>query len=312
MVRGRQGGLGVGFGLAAAALLLGAAACASPADGPLVDEREARDGADTDADEVSTTSELAADVTDAPTTTVPADAPSYTIGTCVDWDPATAADPARPGGFAVVACDQPHRGETVGPTAGGDTPGHLYPSADALIALGAQSCSRQAEKYLGEELDSEGRFVAVAMPPSHDLWERGYRTLECVLAARSDASSQQLTGSARGAPQWWTFVPGDCVAYPPEAPEPLALVPCDQPHVLEIAGPVALDDPDYDLESVEAIETCLDMATGYLGHLPDPPWFAPMIGPDSSDWARGNHTAYCALVQFDEDVHVAVVSSPAP
>jgi hypothetical protein len=311
VVRGRERGLGVGFRLAAAALLLGAAACASPADGPLGDEREARDGADADAHEVSTTNELAADATDAPTT-VPPDAPRYTIGTCVDWDPATATDPARPGGFGVVACEQPHRGETVGPTAGSDTPGHLYPSSDALVALAAQSCTRQAQKYLGEELDDEGRFVVVAMPPSHDLWERGYRTLECVLASRSDAPSQLLTGSSRGAPQWWTFVPGDCVAYQPEVTEPMTLVPCDQPHRLEIAGSVVLDDPHYDLTSDEAIETCFDIATDYLGHFPDPPWFAPMTGARPSDWASGDHTAYCALVQFDESDGVAVVSSPAP
>jgi hypothetical protein len=214
----------------------------------------------------------------------------------------------------VVGCDQPHRGETIGPTEGPDTPGNFYPSADALFAVAGRSCARQAEKYLGDELDDEGRFVLTAMPPSHDLWQRGYTTVECVLASRSEAASQLLTGSARGAPQWWTFAAGDCVALPPDVPEPLALVACDQPHLVEIAGPVTVDDPDYDYTSLEAIETCLDLATGYLGHLPDPPWFAPMLGPDSSEWADGNHTAYCALVQYDEtgDGDPAVVASPAP
>jgi hypothetical protein len=294
--------------LALTALLLGAAACASPADGPLGDESEA-----SDADPASTTTEPAEPATDAPTT-VPPDAPRYTIGTCVAWDPATAGDPARPGGFAVVGCDEPHRGETIGPTVGTDTPGHFYPSPDALIALAAQSCTRQAEKYLGEELDEEGRFVAVAMPPSHDLWERGYRTLECVLASRSDAPSQLLTGSARGAPQWWTYAPGDCVPLPPEASEPLGLVACDQPHVLEIAGSVALDDPDVDPGSAESLETCLAVAREYLGHIPDPPWIAVLFGPKPSEWAAGHHTGYCALLQLPEgDEHEPVVlTSPAP
>jgi Septum formation len=310
VVRGRGGGVGVG--LAAAALLLpllGAGACASPADGPLGEESEA---AESDADPTST--EPAVPSTDGPATTVPPDAPRYAIGTCVDWDPATADDPARPGGFAVVECDQPHRGETVGPSPGLDTPGHLYPAPDALIGAATRSCVRQAEKYLGDALDDEGRFVLTAMPPSHELWESGYRTVECVLASRSEAPSQLLTGSARGAPQWWAFAAGDCLAFPPEAPEPLAVVACDQPHQAEIAGTVALEDQDYDPTSVEAIEACLDVAIAYLGHIPEPPWLAPMIGPEPEEWADGQHNAYCALIRFDdeEDDEPAVVSGPAP
>jgi hypothetical protein len=299
----------------AACLLAGAAACASPADGPLGDDREAGSGAGRDhagapdADEASTTVEP---VSDAPTTEPP-DAPHYTIGTCVDWDPATAADPARPGGFAVVACDQPHRGETVGPAAELDTPGHLYPAADALVDAATRSCVRQAEKYLGGELVEDGPFLLTAMPPAHDLWAHGYHTVECVVASRSAAPSQLITGSARGAPQWWAFAPGDCLAFPPTGPEPVGVVPCDQPHEAEIAGAIPLDDGNADPESAEAIMACLDVATDYLGHVPEPPWLVPVLGPDGQEWAAGLRTAYCALVQYEDgdDGEPVVVSAPA-
>jgi hypothetical protein len=298
--------------LAVAALLVAAAACASEADGPLGDDGAAGarggGGREITADQVSTT----ADPAPGAPTTEPPDAPHYAIGTCVDWDPATAGDPARPGGFAVVACDQPHRGETVGPAADLDTPGHLYPAPDALVDAATRSCVRQAEKYLGDELVDDGPFLLTAMPPTHELWDRGVHTVECVVASRSPAPSQLITGSARGGPQWWVFAPGDCLAFPPTGPDPLGIVPCDQPHEAEIAGTVTLEDRNYDPESAEAIEACLDVATGYLGHVPDPPWLVPMLGPDGQEWADGLRTAYCALVQYDAgDDEPVVVSAPA-
>jgi hypothetical protein len=225
----------------------------------------------------------------------------YEVGDCVTWDPT--------GPFAVtdvVACTEPHRIQISGSVAAPDQDG--YPTFDQWTTIIDETCAASAAALLGAPLDPDGRLHIEAIQPQPEGWSEGDRVVWCGLGTWGETvdPASLLHEDARSADQAYHFEAGQCVAYPPAA-QAMMVVPCTQPHQMEIIGridytdqaQVPLDEPDV---------RCHDVAVAYLGGEPQAPWAYSDEGLSPESWASGRRFSHCFVGQWSPDGSLSPVS----
>ena len=104
------------------------------------------------------------------------------LGDCTDQIPEGVTLTVR-----VLPCDQPHEGEVY---ATFELSGDDYPGAGEIERLALGGCQREAVAALPP--DDKTLYDLVYLAPSAQTWDRGDRTVSCVL---SDPTGKPLVGS---------------------------------------------------------------------------------------------------------------------
>ena len=247
------------------------------------------------------------DASDDETTTTRTDRLStqeYDVGDCVTWD-LTAAGSVEGQSTRVVPCTQPHRIQMSAKDSFPDQA--LYPSDLQWDAFYKDVCGAHASVLLGGPLDPYGRLNPTAMRPTPDGWSVGDRAVWCGLSLkRADGVMELTTEDMRGADQWDRFEVGQCVVYPPEAPA-REVVPCTQPHHIEVTGRVDYTD-QVQPAAGEADPRCTGLGEAYVGGPAPAPWAYGGEGVAPESWAAGRRFAHCFVAQWNPDGTNAVVS----
>lgn len=231
----------------------------------------------------------------------------YEPGDCVTWD--INENPRQP---IVVACAEPHRiqiTEEVAPPSGLD-----FPSDEEWRNHLVTVCTDAAERFLGQPLDPAGRLDPHVLHPTPEGWAEGDRTTWCAItsALGVDVSAEPLAEDARTTDQAHRFATGACIAYPPVV-DLLAVVPCTEPHHVEVVGQIDLSDregppPDDD---PELHEQCASQVRAYLGTDPVPPWQPGKEPMAPESWAAGTRIIHCFVGQWDANDQLIVVTTSA-
>jgi hypothetical protein len=242
---------------------------------------------------------------------------SFRSGDCLVWDgPAPGPQPD------VVPCTQPHFLEITAGVKLDDlrTP---FPSPADWAQIVSERCLPPAETHIGAKLDPAGRFSPGGLSPSETSWRRGDRLLWCAIQAGWTEHTvaagvavanrpTALTGPARGQPQFWVYLPGDCLGATSPAP-----VPCTQPHQLEVVGETTLPErpsvpaaEDHAAWQALVGETCEKQVRSYLGAAPAAPWATGWRAITPGSWAAGKRNVTCAVGSSTADGW-ATVSVPA-
>lgn len=205
----------------------------------------------------------------------------------------------------VVACDEPHLGETFATVDYAAKTGGSFPGNPALARFAAERCAPEMEAFVdGDPLDSG--FDLTAITPNEDGWEAGDRTIECTLV-RLDG--KPAPGSAEGvgrvAPEGLVSLlyatEGDCV----DLSEWVAFgLPreCAEPHDLEVFAVLTSPaEPGAPYPSEEEMATyAFQSCAGAFQQRVDPSsssdlGFAPVAFPLPYTWALGHRSFVCGL-----------------
>lgn len=245
---------------------------------------------------------------------------SYESGQCIMWDEAPGAEAIT----EVVACDELHRIQLTELLPVPETPDGSYPDDAVWDGLQQGECVEVADRFLGRPLSEDGRFYAVLLLPSEADWIRGQETnLWCGITIQrldgsgSDDPDQQVTSEdALVAGQSFAYPPGTCVAYATGDPTVTAfgVVPCTEPHHVEIAGQIDVSHLAAAPTGADALaitRACEPVLAGHFGSLPRP-WVPTngWLGP--RDWDAGMRTIDCFAAQLDPADNYLTVSEPAP
>jgi hypothetical protein len=262
---------------------------------------EASDGSTT-----STTFDLAARV--------------YRPGDCVRWDQSTDAPETRV--TRVVPCDEPHLIEMTGRAV---MPVRKdYPTDDEwnrIIDDG--ECGQQAAAYLDGEIDPYGRFMVGAIKPTFESWIYGDREMWCGVQVRSfDAHFDpnvfdSFTGAVRSQPQWYVHPAGTCLAGDAATRTTTGRVPCNEPHIYEVAGDVdagkAFSTPpaaDSSLWNTKLIPACTTAAKAAFGGRIPAGVEVTADSIDPASWRTGQRRAECDIARYDADRNPVVLTAP--
>ena len=245
-------------------------------------------------------------------------------GTCLTW---SVDDADRVASFDTVDCGQPHRFEVAAridlseqPGFGSGTP---LPDSAALAPVGTEQCLPLIASYAGREVDPEGRFTGLVVPPSQAGWDNGDHSVLCGIAASElDGRSALSTGLFAEADQHRRWEPGTCLGFTAEG-LPGAPVPCSEDHSIEIVadidvswifpeGPVP---PEPRVQSELTAEACLEAGIAYLGDaeaLRRSTLISTLVHPISElSWRTGSRTVNCGLMKSAEPGPFAVLRGSA-
>lgn len=221
-------------------------------------------------------------------------------GSCLTWQP---EPPQRP---AFVQCSTPHLFEVVNSVEGdGDQ----------------ESCAVSGRRYLGTRYDPNGRF-AYGLLRSVGPEGSGGRISLCGLQLPGP-NGQQLPfrGLVAEQDQSRVWAPGTCLGADMKGGQTgLVPVDCDEPHSVEVVGPIDLGAHFHDAAAPSDAEqeavlrpACVTMAAAYLApktlsstdltlnHRP--------IGPAS--WAAGSRQVLCSLAPRTPGPMTGSIKAPA-
>ncbi|MFC4754497.1 septum formation family protein [Dietzia aurantiaca] len=250
---------------------------------------------------------------------------SATAGTCLTWS-VDAADQVS--SFDTVDCAQPHRFEVAAridlsevPGFGDDQP--LPDSAD-LAPVGTDRCLPLVTEYAGgREVDPEGRFTGLVVPPSQEGWDKGDHSVLCgVAASELDGRSALSTGLFAEADQHRRWEPGTCLGFTAEG-LPGAPIPCAEDHSIEIVSdldvsgifPEGPTPPEPSVQSELTAQACLDAGIAYFGDgeaLRRSTLISTLVNPISEvSWLTGSRTVNCGLMRSADPGPFAVLRGSA-
>lgn len=253
--------------------------------------------------------------------------PAYaeaTPGTCLTWS-IDAADQVT--SFTAVDCAEPHRFEVAARIPLSDIPGFgdgaPLPDAAALAPVGSDRCLPLIADYAGRDVDPEGRFTGLVVPPSQEGWDKGDHSVLCgVAASELDGRSTLSTGVFAQADQHRRWEPRTCLGFTAEG-LPGAPIPCAQDHSIEIVadidvtgifpeGPVP---PEPRVQSELTAEACLQAGIAYFGDteaLRRSTLISTLVNPISeASWLTGSRIVNCGLMKSADPGPFAVLRGPA-
>ena len=254
--------------------------------------------------------------------------PAYagaTPGTCLTWS-IDAADEVS--AFDTVNCAEPHRLEVAARIDLSDQPGFgdgaSLPDTTALAPIGTEQCLPLVTEYAGgREVDPDGRFTGLVVPPSQAGWDKGDHSVLCGIAASElDGRSALSTGIFAEADQHRRWEPGTCLGFTAEG-RPGAPVPCAEDHSIEIVsdldvsgifpeGPVP---PEPRVQSELTAEACLQAGIAYFGDgeaLRRSTLISTLVNPISEiSWLTGSRTVNCGLMKSADPGPFAVLRGSA-
>jgi hypothetical protein len=246
-------------------------------------------------------------------------------GTCLTWS-LDAAD--RVTSFDTVDCAEPHRFEVAARIDLSEVPGFgegaPLPVSAELAPVGTERClpliSRHAD---GREVDPDGRFTGLVVPPSEEGWDKGDRSVLCgVAAAELDGRSALSTGTFAEADQHRRWDPGTCLGFTDEG-LPGATTPCSEDHSIEIVADVDVSavfpegpvPPDPRQQSELTADACREAGVAYLGDaeaLRRTTLISTLVNPISEvSWQTGSRTVNCGLMKAAEPGPFAVLRGSA-
>ena len=245
-------------------------------------------------------------------------------GTCLTW---SVDDADRVASFDTVDCTQPHRFEVAARIDLSEQPGFgsgaPLPNSAALAPVGAEQCLPLISSYAGREVDPEGRFTGLVVPPSQAGWDKGDHSVLCgVAASELDGRSALSTGIFAESDQHRRWDLGTCLGFTAEG-LPGAPVPCSEDHSIEIVadidvsgmfpeGPVP---PEPRVQSELTAEACLEAGIAYLGDaeaLRRSTLISTLVHPISElSWLTGSRTINCGLMKSAEPGPFAVLRGSA-
>lgn len=232
-------------------------------------------------------------------------------GTCLTW---SIDEADRVASFDTVDCAEPHRFEVAARIDLSDQPGFgpdsPLPDSDALAPVGTEQCLPLVSAYAGgREVDPDGRFTGLVVPPSQAGWDKGDHSVLCgIAAAELDGRSALSTGIFADADQHRRWDPGTCLGFTAEG-LPGAPVPCSGDHSIEIVsevdvtgvfpeGPVP---PEPRVQSELTAEACLQAGIAYLGDaeaLRQSTLISTLVNPISDiSWRTGSRMVNCGLMK---------------
>lgn len=245
-------------------------------------------------------------------------------GTCLTWS-MDASDQVT--SFTAIDCAQPHRFEVAARIPLSDLPGFgdgtPLPTNEKLAPVGTEQCLPAISRYAGREVDPDGRFTGLVVPPSQAGWDKGDHSVLCGIAASElDGRSALSTGIFAESDQHRRWEPGTCLGFTAEG-LPGAPIPCEQDHSIEIVsdldvtgifpeGPVP---PEPRVQSELTAEACLQAGIGYFGTdeaLRQSTLISTLVNPISEiSWRTGSRTVNCGLMKAAEPGPFAVLRGPA-
>ncbi|EFV13549.2 septum formation family protein [Segniliparus rugosus] len=227
-----------------------------------------------------------------------------------------AAGPSgRPG--AVVDCKHEHVFELAASINLNDYPGSAftssaYPDQKRIAAWNQQLCEPAVSAYLGERLDSLGRFKVGSLLSGEKAWARGEHVLRCGLEMPGGSHKLLVfTGKVADQDQSLTYDTGVCVGA--ERNMPTDPVDCSQPHAFEIVGQADLaaqfpgradaNPPSEDEQNDKLKDLCEKAAESYLGnadHLRDTTLDVNWTILKPQSWLVGSRKAVCFLAKHND------------
>jgi hypothetical protein len=234
---------------------------------------------------------------------------AYDKGDCATWDQDVPDAPAT-----LVKCAKPHLIELVAPE---HVPAsfHRYPTPPEWDLIDASVCAPVVESYLGSKLDPDGRYHASSIAPTEVGWSQGDRDLACGIILRGDSHRLvPFTGKVDPAAQYQAMAPGTCLPNG-DAGRLGDAVPCNQPHVIEVAGAVDLTGSIDHAPSADEMRRLVDadcerVATAYLGRAPSGGIQSGWFDIDAASWAAGHRITECTLGQYGGDNVPVVLNAP--
>ena len=173
------------------------------------------------------------------------------------------------------------------------------------------------------EVDPDGRFTGLVVPPSQAGWDKGDHSVLCGIAASElDGRSALSTGVFAESDQHRRWESGTCLGFTAEG-LPGAPIPCEQDHSIEIVsdldvtgifaeGPVP---PEPRVQSELTAEACLQAGISYFGTdeaLRRSTLISTLVNPISEiSWSTGSRTVNCGLMKAAEPGPFAVLRGPA-
>lgn len=246
-------------------------------------------------------------------------------GTCLTWS-VDGADQVT--SFAAVNCAEPHRFEVAARIPLSDIPGFgdgaPLPTTAQLAPIGTDKCLPLISRYAGgRDVDPEGRFTGLVVPPSQTGWDKGDHSVLCgVAASELDGRSSMSTGFFAETDQHRRWAAGTCLGFTAEG-LPGAPIPCEQDHSIEIIsdldvtgifpeGPVP---PEARVQSELTAEACLQAGIAYFGDdesLRRSTLISTLVNPISEiSWLTGSRTVNCGLMKSADPGPFAVLRGPA-
>ncbi len=231
----------------------------------------------------------------------------WSPGECHDLGAGEAFDPPFSpfGTETLVPCWRPHTVEVTAAELVAGDPGS--PRPDDLDARSERLCDQAFLDYTGS-LASQTRLSGVSYLPDEAEWAEGDRYLACVVSAVDDDGLVAATGgSLRGAGPRFRLELDTGVCF--DGSLSGAPVDCSGPHIVEIVGRVAIDDPpgapypgdDELLATLD--ERCGEVLGGYASDVAKPgaEVEATAFGAGAFAWDQGVREFACVAVASDAD-----------
>ncbi|MHA6600376.1 septum formation family protein [Corynebacterium coyleae] len=239
-----------------------------------------------------------------------AEAASFTTadaGSCLTWQ---VAEDGTHTNFEQADCAGEHRFEVAAredlatyPTSefGPEAP---LPNQTRQAQLREELCGAATLRYLDGKYDPNGRYSIAPILPPADAWQNGDRTMLCGLQETDSNGEPVLTsGRVADADQARVFEAGECVAI--DAANSLSVVPCGEPHQLEITSRVNLakhfadHTPSVEEQDKFLGDVCTQAAQDYLGS--EEALYQIALRPfwtsqTPAAWEGGSRSANCALM----------------
>jgi hypothetical protein len=228
---------------------------------------------------------------------------SFRSGDCVTWDQSVNRRSER--STKVVPCDQPHLFEYVSTVNVRDV--MTYPTDTEWDAIIESRCAKPIADYLGYPIDPAGKFYNSALTPTDEGWKMADRELVCGIGARGDGSEPEtdlnvmFSGAARGQDQADVLAVGTCYAH--LARETGRVVPCTEPHVLEVTGHVDITTstkPNSDDQWRHAASACESQAKSYAPAFAQKGYDWNFLYIEQTSWDVGRRKVECTLGKYDE------------
>jgi hypothetical protein len=236
---------------------------------------------------------------------------SYSEGDCATWNQAQTEATAE-----LVDCAEPHLIELVESKIAASSLDHS-PTEAEWDYIDATVCAPLVERYLHAKIDPQGEYHASSIRPTEEGWASGDRRFHCGIIVKGNTGSRNLipfSGRGDAHAQYHALAPGSCM--PAGVGDQLSgvVVPCTQPHVLEISGAVDLtgriDHAPSDDELKNLVrDECDRVATAYLGHTPGDDLSAGWFGLEPGSWDAGHRIVECTLARYSGDTRV-VLNAP--
>lgn len=235
--------------------------------------------------------------------------------------------------FTVVSCGEPHQMEVFAHVELTDEP--TYPGNDAVVELANLKCFYAFQRYVGMRYAESG-LDYIFTRPDELRWASGDRSVICsaltLTAARIEGTVRAdgpLDGSSDVEPvtilHWTALDVGDCyddasvpdflVGVEPD-PAPIVLLPCREPHHLEVVGKPKIRGEEYPGDAAmaaKAEEACDRALLSYVG-----PTEATVelqsfyLHPTEETWNAGLRRVVCSAVTPDYRPRTGSVQAVEP